>query len=503
MSGAVREQLLTLPVLIPLVAAFAALALYKQPVAWRRAVSVTATLALLGVAVALVLIADEGTTTVSRLGDWPVPVAIVLVLDRLGALMVLLTAVVAVFSVWHAVHGTDTEGSHYHALFQLQLAGICGAFLTGDLFNLFVFFEILLIASYCLLVYGGTAARVRSGVHYVVLNLAGSSLFLVAIGALYGLTGTLNLAQLAERVALLGAGDAPLARSAALLLLVVFALKAALVPLYFWLPNAYAAAAAPIAAIFALMTKVGVYAIIRVSSLVFSPAAGGAADVFVPWLLPAALVTIAAGALGTMGSVDVRRMQGYLLVTSVGTMLAAVGAFTAGGLSASLYYMSHSTLATAAMFLVTGTIVGRPKGAYLVGALFFVGAAVLAGVPPFSGFLGKVLILQAARGEAGGTWVWALVLVSSAIAVVALSRAGMALFWEGGAAAGAANLASADDAVRPTHRQSLLPAAGLLGVVVLLTAFSGPASAFAARAADQLLLPANYVRAVLDTPGGR
>src|SRR5690606_2213561 len=230
-----------------------------------------------------------------RLGDWPAPFGIVLVLDRLSALMLVLTAAVALFSLLHAVQGQDRAGPLYHPLFQLQLVGLNGAFLTGDLFNLFVFFEILLIASYCLLVHGSTAPRLRAGVHYVVLNLAGSSLFLIAVGTLYGVTGTLNMADMAQKVALLGAPDAALVRSAALLLLVVFALKAALVPLYFWLPAAYSAASAPVAALFAIMTKVGVYSIVRVYTLIFGSGGGVAAEVATPWLLPLALLTVVLG----------------------------------------------------------------------------------------------------------------------------------------------------------------------------------------------------------------
>jgi multicomponent K+:H+ antiporter subunit D len=502
---------LAAPVLLPLVASFVAVLLHRRPPRWRRAVSAVAAVALLGVAARLVAVAGDGSYTVYRMGDWPVPVAIVLVLDRLSALMVLLTAVVAAASAAHAALRGDEEGPHFHALFQLQLAGLNGAFLTGDLFNLFVFFEILLIASYCLLVHGATAARLRSGVHYVMLNLVGSSLFLVGIGVLYGLTGTLNLADLAARVARLGPADAGLVRSAGLLLFVVFALKAALAPLHFWLPNAYAAAAPPVAALFALMTKVGVYAILRFATLVYGPGAGVAAGTLEPWVLPVALATIVLGTLGALGAGELRRMQGYLLIASVGTMLAAVGAFTAGGVAAGLYYLVHSTLATAAMFLVAGLVedgrggsadlgargprVARPRA---VGALFLVGAVALAGVPPLSGFVGKVLVLRAAPGGGAGVWLWALVLGSSVVAVVALTRAGVALFWA--APPVPLGVAPGPDGSPPG---STAPAAGLLAVIVLLTVLSGPVTGYVQHAAEQLLRPDAYVRAVLGTPGGR
>ena len=208
-------------------------------------------------AVGLVAVAAQGDVRVYLLGEWPAPFGIALVLDRLSALMVLLTYVVALPVLWYATGGWDTRGRYFHALFQFQLMGLCGAFLTGDLFNLFVFFEVLLIASYVLLLHGQGRERFRMGVHYVVLNLAASALFLLGLSLLYAATGTLNMADMALRVAALSGDSAVLARSGALLLLVVFGLKAALVPLHAWLPGTYAAASAPVAALFALMTKVG------------------------------------------------------------------------------------------------------------------------------------------------------------------------------------------------------------------------------------------------------
>ncbi|MGH7465358.1 MAG: monovalent cation/H+ antiporter subunit D, partial [Longimicrobiales bacterium] len=390
----------------------------------------------------------------------------------------------------------------FHPLFQLQLAGLNGAFLTGDLFNLFVFFEILLIASYCLLVHGSTAPRLRSGVHYVVLNLAGSSLFLIAVGTLYGVTGTLNMADMAQKVALLGPQDAALVRAAALLLLVVFALKAALVPLYFWLPAAYAAASAPVAALFAVMTKVGVYAIVRVYTLIFGASAGVAADVAMPWLLPLALLTIVLGMLGAVGSRELRRMQGYLLIGSIGIMLAAIALFSASSISAGLYYLVHSTIVMAAMFLLSDLIAKQrggkddllisgpePVQPALLGLLFFTGAVAVAGLPPLSGFVGKALIL-ASVPAAPMPWIWSIVLASGLLALLALSRAGIVLFWN----------VSADETAETAvlwRARAVMPAAGLLALVVGITIFAGPITAFTDAAAKQLLAPHEYIRAVL------
>jgi multicomponent K+:H+ antiporter subunit D len=505
-TGGLVIHMLALPIVLPIVVAFVALALPATSPGLRRALSVAGVVALVGIAIFLLTIAADGAHLVYRFGDWPVPMAIVLVLDRLSAAMILLTAVVASAALVHSLGGADTQGPHFHVLFHVQLAGINGAFLAGDLFNLFVCFEILLIASYCLLLYGGTSRRVRSGVHYVAINLVGSTLFLIGVGTLYGLTGTLNLAHLAERMASLPMSDAAVARSAALLLVVVFGVKAAVAPLYFWLPNAYSAAAAPVAALFAILTKVGVYCILRLSTLVLSPASGVGANTVEPWLLPAALVTIVLGTCGALAAVELRRLQGYLLVASVGVMLAAIGTFTGGGIGAGVYYMAHSTLATAAMFLIADrirwerggrgdslTVSTRVTATGTVGLLFFLGAVGLVGIPPLSGFIGKAWMLSAAPQGASGQLLWWMVLGGSLGAMIALTRAGMTLFWAGD------DHGERDSAAAP----SLAPAAALLACMVLLTAFAGPASDYTAAVADQLLHPGDYVRSVLQTPGGR
>lgn len=498
MSG----HVVIMPVLLPFLTG-ALLLLSRRGIALQRMLSLGSVLLMLAAGVALLTVSQDGSILAYRLGDWPAPFGIVLVLDRLSALMLVLTAAVALFSLLHAVQGQDRAGPLYHPLFQLQLVGLNGAFLTGDLFNLFVFFEILLIASYCLLVHGSTAPRLRAGVHYVVLNLAGSSLFLIAVGTLYGVTGTLNMADMAQKVALLGPQDAALVRSAALLLLVVFALKAALVPLYFWLPSAYSAASAPVAALFAIMTKVGVYSIVRVYTLIFGPGAGVAADVATPWLLPVALLTIVLGMTGAVGSRELRRMQGYLLIGSVGIMLAPIALFSTASIAAGLYYLVHSTLVMAGMFLLSD-LIAKQRGdrddllvssaALLqparLGLLFFVGAIAVAGLPPLSGFVGKALILASAAPVAAMPWIWAVVLGSGLLALIALSRAGIVLFWD---------LHPEDDADGATAWRATAfgPTLGLFALVIAITVFAGPLSGFTEAAADQLLVPDDYVRAVL------
>jgi len=260
------------PVVMPaLLAPFIVLAA-RYHIGIQRVFSVTGVLALIAIALGLALQVADGSILLYQLSDWAAPFGIVLVGDRLSTLMVLLTAVLALFVLLYAIgSGWDERGRHFHALFQFQLMGIMGAFLTGDLFNLFVFFEVLLIASYGLMIHAGGNARLRAGVQYVLFNLIGSTLFLFALGSLYAQTGTLNMADLAERVSLINPDDTVGIRVAAVLLLLVFAIKAAVVPLHFWLPSSYAEAPAPVAALFAIMTKVGAYAIIRVYTLIFPP----------------------------------------------------------------------------------------------------------------------------------------------------------------------------------------------------------------------------------------
>lgn len=308
---------LILPILLPLFAG--SLLLLPLAERWQRGLSLLAALALIPLSLLLIRTAASGDLSVYALGNWAAPFGIVLMLDRLAALMLLATAVLGSAALIYALRGDDRLGKHFHALFQFQLLGINGAFLTGDLFNLFVFFEILLIASYALLLHGGGAERVRSGLHYVILNLVGSAFFLIAVGTLYGLTGTLNMADMAQKIAMADAERAPLLAAAGLLLLVVFALKAALLPLYFWLPRAYAAASAPVAALFAIMTKVGIYSILRVYTLVFGDAAGELANLAQAWLWPLALATLGLGAIGALAARTLQGLLAYLVVVSAGT----------------------------------------------------------------------------------------------------------------------------------------------------------------------------------------
>ncbi|WBG63248.1 monovalent cation/H+ antiporter subunit D [Pseudomonas citronellolis] len=493
------NHLLIAPVLLPL---FAGCLLLLAGHASRaaRGISLLATLALLPTAALLLQQAAGGQVQFYALGNWQPPFGIILVLDRLSALMLLANAVLASFALLYALRGDDRRGKHFHALFQFQLLGLNGAFLTGDLFNLFVFFEILLIASYALLLHGGGAGRVRAGVHYVVLNLVGSAFFLIAVGTLYGVTGTLNMADMADRVAQLGAADAPLVRAAALLLLVVFGLKAALLPLYFWLPRAYAEASAPVAALFSIMTKVGIYSILRVYTLIFGDHAGELANLAQAWLWPLALAGILVGTFGALAATRLQGLLAYLVVISAGTQLAVLALGSAQSLAALLFYLLHSTWVVGGLFLLAD-LIARQRGdkagqlvqgpallqPQLLGALFFVGAIAVAGLPPFSGFFAKLLILRSASGGEALA-LWAVVLGSGLLVTVTLSRAGSALFWNTGRSV----LGNAErDPLR------LLAAVALLASAVLLVLFAKPLQAYLQATAEQLLDVDLYRRAIL------
>jgi len=495
-----------LPVVLPLCIGILLLALRNAPLALQRGISLAAALALIPLALALNDATADGTHLVYQLGNWVAPYGIVLVADRLAAWMLLTTALLAVFALGYAVRGIDTQGRHFHVLFQLQLFGLNGAFLTGDLFNLFVFFEILLLASYGLLLHGGGRQRVKAGLHYVVINLVGSTLFLFAVGTLYGVTGTLNMADLAVKLAATPAEHAALVQTAALLLFGVFALKAALLPLYLWLPAAYAHTSAPVAALFAIMTKVGAYSILRVYSLMAGDAAGPLTHLLDAWLAPAALVTLALGMAGAVASTALKQQAAYLVVASIGTLLLAFGLGSAGALAAGLYYLPHSTFAAAALFLLADSI-ARARGergdrfesgpvlprARLLGGLFFVVAVAITGMPPLSGFLGKFMLLQAALDSPLLPWVWGVVLVTGLVGVIALARSGSLLFYRTYTAHDPAALTS------PTNA-ALAPVIGLLGLVVGMVIWAGPLSDHAAAIAAQLLDPRQYIDAVL---GGR
>ncbi|MFN6978196.1 MAG: monovalent cation/H+ antiporter subunit D [Gemmobacter sp.] len=466
-----------------------------------RVFSLASNGALVVLSLALLVQASTGEPQGYFLGNWPAPFGIVLVLDRLSAMLVALTAILALVVLLYVIGtGWDARGRHFHALWQFLLMGVCGAFLTGDAFNLFVFFEILLIASYGLMIHGGGGARVRAGVQYVGYNLLGSTLFLFALGTLYGVTGTLNIADMAGRMAELPDGDAALARVGAVLLLLVFAVKGALVPLQFWLPATYALAPGPVAALFAIMTKVGAYAVIRFYTLVFPADLPATGPIVADLLLPAALVTLAIGMIGVLGATGLARLAAFAAIGSMGTLFLAISAFTPQATAAALYYLVHSTIAGALLFLVADMVIARrgsdslgaamPPVAQngLVAALFFAAAIAVAGMPPLSGFLGKLLVLDALGGRPDTSVIWAAILVTSLVAVVGMARAGSVLFWKAHATGEAA-------APAPAAALPFVAAFALLALLAMQTVLAGPTMAWLEVTAAQVHDGSAYIAA--------
>ena len=491
------------PIVLPLLAGALLLLMERRGGAGVRGFSLAVTAAQLVLASALLVQADDGQVQPYLLGNWAAPWGIALALDRLSALMLLLTATVAMASLLYASAGEDERGPHFHALFQFQLMGLAGAFLTADLFNLFVFFEVLLAASYGLLLHGAGRQRLKAGVHYVVFNLAGSALFLIAVSLLYAVTGTLNMADMARRLAELPSTDVVLAQSAALMLLVVFGVKAAVLPLYFWLPGTYQAATPAVAALFAIMTKVGVYAIARTTTLMFGAGAGELSGLGAEALTVLSLGTLALAALGVAAVRHLAGVAAFLVVASAGTLLLGIGLGTPDALSAAMFYMVHSTLTAAASFLLVDRIAAAREGSDLLqpaplsrgwgvlGVAFFIVAVASAGVPPLGGFIGKVLLLQAAGSTPMAVTVVAVVLLASGVTLVALARAGSTLFWAGSGA-----LPSGPSAAS-TPRSQVLAVGGLLAALLGVAAAAGPVSDFTGAAARQLADRDAYIRAVL------
>ncbi len=540
-------HLIVAPILLPMLAAALMLLMGERRRTWKTLVNVVSSACSLAVAVALLVWVDgsggPAAIGVYLPGNWPVPFGIVLVADRLAAMMLVLSATVVLASVLFSVARWHGAGVHFHPLMQIQLMGLSGAFLTGDLFNLFVFFEVLLVASYGLLLHGSGRARVKSGLHYIAVNLLGSSLFLIGVAVLYGVTGTLNMADMAGKLAQIPSGDRGLLHAGAAILGLAFLTKAAQWPLNFWLVPAYTAASAPVAALFAIMTKVGVYAVLRVWTLFFAPSAKVTSLFGADALLWCGLVTLAFGALGVMASQSLGRLAGYSLVVSSGTLIAAIAFGQAPVTGAALYYLATSTLAVCALYLLVELIersrqmtadaplteaadedapflvgpsqtIALPEGVNLdemeevligraipaamafLGLSFLMTALLVAGLPPMAGFMAKFAILTAVLNPAGfgsaaavGPAGWALLILliaSGLAATIALARMGIRYFWS--------------PQQRPSPRLRVIesiPIAALLLACTLLMVGAAPVLRYMQAAAAALHQPAPYINAVM------
>lgn len=505
------EHLPVLPILVPLAAAAVMVPLGDRFRALKASLGVISTLACLWVAVTLLAGADSrppGEVLIYRFGDWPIPFGISFVSDRLSAVMLTLTGIVTLSGLLFSIARWHKAGPFFHALVQCLLAGLNGVFLTGDIFNLFVFFEVLLAASYGLVLHGSGPLRVKAGLHYIAVNLAASSVFLIGVSLIYGAAGTLNMADLSQRIPALGESEGALLEAGAAILGVAFLLKAGAWPLCFWLPATYSVVAAPVAAMFSIMTKVGIYAILRLWLLLFGTTAGSSALFGQDWLFIWGLATIGFGLVGLLASQDLSRLASFSVLVSSGTLLAVIATGDMQMTAGALFYLVVSTLTICALFLMIELVErGRVAGADIIAvtveafeddqeedtapvgialpatmAVLAIGFAacvlLLAGLPPLAGFLAKFLILDASFriGPNLTTWLLLGALLLSGLGVMfALMRAGMRVFWV---------------PVEPsTPRVQLIEAIPIVGLLLLcasLTIGAGPVSRFMTDAADGL-----------------
>lgn len=489
---------LTAPVLIPLLGGILQAFMGYAPISLRRTLALATTVLILVSAIVLLVLADDGSYRIYAFGNWQPPFGIVLVLDRLAALMLVMTAVLALFCQIYAIGGADEGNRQFHALFLFQIMGLNIAFLTGDLFNLFVAFEVLLIASYGLLMHGGGTVRTVPGLHYVVLNLAGSAIFLISVGMIYSVTGTLNMADLALKIPQVSGEDVNIVKAGGMMLLVVFGLKAAILPLCFWLPRAYSKATAPVAALFAVMTKVGIYAILRVYLLIFGDDAGELANLGMDWLFPIALATLAMGVVGALGSGSLKTLVAWQVIISVGTLLAPISLGSEAGLSAALFYLLSTTWTVGGLFLVSELVANqrgsaqdrivtapRMQNRTFLSVLFLVGAVAAAGLPPLSGFFGKLLILQSVQSGTEMAWLWSVLLIGSFLTVIAYSRAGSIVFWR--------TVDGHLEKPEPLNGRISVAAGALTALAVAIVVLAGPITRYTDETAAQLFNNNAYI----------
>jgi len=525
--------LMIVPVVLPLLAAAVLLLIRDSRRRLGSVVNIAATLGGLVVAILILWQVDHGAghdaIAVHLTSNWAAPFGIALVADRLSALMLVLVGVVSTGASLYAAAGWGRAGAYFHPLFQIQLMGLNGAFLTGDLFNLFVFFEVMLAASYGLQLHGSGWLRVRSGMHYIAVNLLASSLFLIGLAILYGVMGTLSMADVAAKVALVPPADRGLLHAGAAILAMAFLVKAAVWPLNAWLVPAYTAASAPVAALFVLMTKVGLYSIVRTWMLLFPADAATSTQFGGPLLLGAGLVTLAFGAIGVLASIRLDRIAAFSVIVTSGTLLASFATGSVAASAAALFYLASSTFAVSALFLMVEPVqrtrserhahapqydtlpdeddnlddeqlplVGRafPVSIAALGLAFMACSLLVAGLPPLSGFLAKAAILTAIVDDTttgalpASTWVlMTLLLCASAFTTISLVRAGIRHFWSSGG--------------RFAPRLKLVESGAILvlvGACLLLTVLAEPVLRYTTATAAYLHAPRPYVDAVFGTP---
>jgi multicomponent Na+:H+ antiporter subunit D len=494
------SMLLVLPVVIPLAGAIASLLSWSEMRLQRRIVVASTALQLLAGFALLAQVWQNGVQAV-QLGSWAAPFGITFVADHLSAAMVVITGVIG-FSVTLYALGTIDRGRErfgFYPLYNLLLMAVAGAFLTGDIFNLYVWFEVMLITSFALLVLGNAREQIRGGLTYVAINLVSSTVFLAAVGLLYGATGTLNMADLAVRLP--DVASPGLVTTLATLFLIVFGVKAAVFPLFFWLPASYHAPPVAVSAVFAgLLTKVGVYALLRVFTLLFTQD--------VPYthgiILGISAATMVTGVLGAAAQSEVRRILSFHIVSQIGYMIMGLGLFTRLALAGSVFYVLHHIVVKTNLFLISGLIrriggsfeLDRVGGLYrsnpYLAILFIIPAFSLAGLPPLSGFWAKLYLVRAGL-EAEEYW-----MVFVALAVGVLTLYSMTKIWGGAFWKPAPADAPDHAAAGKTPRRILAPVVGLAAITLAIGLWAWPLAELSTRAATELLEPQRYLDAVLE-----
>ena len=517
------NTLIPLVVIIPLLGAASALVLSKRPSAQRLVTLVALTAVLVVGSVLLYVVNTDGALSM-EVGGWSAPFGIVLVVDQLSALMVVVSAIVLLavllFSVGQGLADGDDETpvSIYYPTYLILTAGVLNAFIAGDLFNLYVGFEILLVSSYVLITLGGTEQRIRAGTTYIVVSLVSSMIFLVSIALIYGALGTVNIADISRRMTEIPTDVQIILH---VMILIAFGIKAAVFPLSFWLPDSYPTAPAPVTAVFAgLLTKVGVYSIIRAETIMFP---GPELNIA---LMIVALLTMVVGVLGAVAQADIKRMLSFTLVSHIGYMILGVSLGTAAGTAAATYYIVHHIIVQTTLFLAAGLIErvggttsinklgGLLAASPVLAALFLIPALNLGGIPPFSGFLGKLALFQATAEQPSplGYTLIAAGAVVSLLTLYALIRAWSLAFWRsGGDVEGyesdlLRNVSEAPNAtaVRSARRMPRLMVAATAGMVVVgiaLTVFAGPLFALSDQVGETLETPASYIELVFPAGG--
>ena len=536
MMGFLMDHLIVLPIVLPMAVGAFMLLLGERRTWFKASLNGLSTLAMLAIAIALLRQADNGvpvSVAVYLPANWQAPFGIALAADRLSALMLLITSVLGLASLMFSVARWQRAGVHFHSLFQFQLMGLNGAFLTADLFNLFVFFEVLLAASYGLLLHGSGPDRVKAGLHYIAINLTGSMLFLIGVSIIYGITGSLNMADVALRIGQVAATDRSLLEAGAAILGVAFLIKGGACPMNFWLPPSYAAASPPDAAVFSIMTKVGIYVLLRLSLLLFGDNAGDSAGFGHDWLLYTGLVTLGFGGIGMLAAQNLGRVAGYSVIISSGTLLASIGFGRVGVTGSALFYLLSSTLALGAFFLLmelversrtfssdllaitreafgldlptdnddndhTNVGVAIPAAMAFLGLSFIACTLLLTGMPPLSGFIAKFSLLTDVLNPTGLTpdssveitttaWVMLALLIGTGLTgVIALTRTGIRVFW-----------APSGRAVPRLRVIETFPIAALLVLCVIITLRAEPVMRYMDATAAALHAPDDYIRSVL------